>query len=355
MVRGFKGGKWMAYIYPVLVATHTKYRVYYLHRNKRIYIGLYDKEENAKKAYQLVDSLMHNSQPISAFKPDLINFKKYVSLINFRDHSWYSTQPIYLYDTFFYYYFSPTCYLTLDKRDLLFFSTHTIGKKNNYIYIQYPFCKVSILDRFGLNTTCQYGKDYCFRNGNRLDFRRENLEILNIYKGVKKIDTSKNSHYVAQIYTDRPIIIGHYDSAISAAIAYNKAADYVEQLLPHKNYKRNDLSFLTQAEYDTLYNQLLISPRIAQNTSQKRILPTSGYRGVCYEKAHYRALIGFNKKQIYLGVFSTAKRAAQAYNFASICLYGKEGYVNNISPLTNPEDEPKILKKIYPYLPHGEY
>ena len=64
----------------------------------------------------------------------------------------------------------------------------------------------------------------------------------------------------------------------------------------------------------------------------------------------YKVHIGHQGQQFYLGTYPTEKRAAQAYNYASIYLYGKQGHLNEVSPLIDEKDSIKIagfLKKYH--------
>lgn len=57
---------------------------------------------------------------------------------------------------------------------------------------------------------------------------------------------------------------------------------------------------------------------------------TSGYKGVFKIKNRWKALIGVNKKRIYLGCFLNKKDAAKAYNDAAIKYFGKFSNINKL-------------------------
>lgn len=336
----------MAYIYPVQKKDKTDYRVYYLFHSKKVYIGLYPSLTLAKQAYAFAEELLQSCWGIEDLKEAKISFLKCVSLINLRDHNMYLTSPIYVHDNYFDYYLSTELKLIFDLQDLFFFSTNKIHKRGNYIYIENSVSQTSILNRFHIPPNSVYNVDYYLINGNRYDFRRKNICVINHYIGVSREIKYKEEVYVARIIQKVPLVIGHYNSELKAAIAYNKAAELIMSKDSSKYYKLNQIDYLTSTEYNAIYEALPISPRLTSTTKQKRVLSHKVYRGICKDKGSFRASIGFKNKQIYLGSYPTEKRAAQAYNFASFYLYGNQGYVNDISPLIYAPDEHYIAEKL---------
>lgn len=339
----------MSYIYSLLKNNILRYKVYFVYQSKKIYLGLYDTEELAKNTLREAQEIMEKFMDISHYTCQYINFKKFISLCNLRDRHVYIKNPIYLYDTYFHYYLSKDVFLTFDIKDLLFFSTYKICKRGNYIYTQDSITQQSILCRFGIHQHSIYGVDYKLKNGNMYDFRRENIEIINAYKGVTLKEKNGQSVYVAKIFINHDIIIGYYTSQAEAAIAYNKAIDVLTQNGTLRDYIKNTIPYLTLSEYTQIYNRLVISPCIKTPSKQKRVVSTKQYRGTCKDKSGFRASIGYKGKQIYLGIYPTERRAAQAYNFASFYLYGNNGYVNNTSPLIDNNDSNKIANQLAKY------
>lgn len=339
-----KDGDFMSYIYPISKGDVTTYKVYLLYSKKKIYLGSYDCHAKASRALEEANHIMNAPFGHLDFTTSVIDYKKIITLCNFRDHKVYIKNPIYLKDKYFYYYLSKDIILTFDMKDLLFFSTYKICKRGNYLYIQDSISQQSLLNRFGILSHSISGKDYLFKNGNAYDFRRDNIEIINTYKGVTKKVKNQETFYTASIYTDKPILLGYYSSEIEAAIAYNKAIDFLMANSSNcRNYIPNDIPFLTKAEYDAIYDHLKLSPRLKNPKAiRKRALNGNVYRGVSQTKSGYRANIGYNKKQIHLGIYPTEKRAAQAYNFASFYLFGTNGHVNEITPLVHDADAKKI-------------
>ena len=68
--------------------------------------------------------------------------------------------------------------------------------------------------------------------------------------------------YRARLHLRSYYLIGYYDSAIEAAIAYNKAVDIVKKRFPGKNYEVNYIAELKASEYAGIYKQVEVSERI---------------------------------------------------------------------------------------------
>ena len=335
----------MAYIYP---ATHECYRVYYLYKTKKIYIGLYNTYEEALWAYEFVEKLFTSDLSLNEYSNSCpIPFEKFVACINFRVTHMYFKTPIYVYTDHFKYYLTPDLWLTFDLKDLLYFSTKRIHKRGDYLYTYIGDHQENILKRFGFNRPMTYLKDYTFLNGNRYDFRRKNIQVINHYYGVSLETKYNKPTYVTRITLNKgTLVVGHYTSDMLAAIAYNKAVDLVTASLKEHNYPKNTFPFLTRQEYENLYLSLPISKRLTHKSTQNRVCSTKKWRGVAKDQSSYRALIGYQKKRIYLGNYPTEKRAAQAYNYASLYLYGPNGYTNDVSPLVYSNDALIIAEKL---------
>lgn len=69
---------------------------------------------------------------------------------------------------------------------------------------------------------------------------------------------------------------------------------------------------------NTLYNRRknlrIVTPSVNMHNQRKRKDNTSGFKGVSYVKhcKKYRARIQINGKYVYLGMFNSAKQAAEA-------------------------------------------
>lgn len=339
----------MSYIYPSCKNSITRYKVYFVYNSKKIYLGLFDTPLAANNALLEAQAIMDNPVDIAQYTCTYIDYKKFISLCNFRNHHVYIKNPICIYDSYFCYYLSKEIVFTFDIKDLLFFSTYKICKRGHYVYTQDSVTQQSILSRFGIHPHSVCGVDYKFRNGNLYDFRRENLEIVNAYKGVTHKIKNDESIYITKIFINQNVVIGHYLSQLEAAIAYNKAIDILFENGNGRDYIKNTIPYLTRSEYNQIYDKLDISPRIKVPAKQKRVVSTKQYRGTCKDKSGFRASIGYKGVQMYLGIYPTEKRAAQAYNFASFYLYGNNGYINDINPLIYHNDSDQIARQLSKY------
>jgi hypothetical protein len=87
--------------------------------------------------------------------------------------------------------------------------------------------------------------------------------------------------------------------------------------LTHDN-RRSNLRLATHAEN-------------GYNRSRQRN-NTSGYKGVCWDKAHHKwlAQIKLNYKNIYLGYYDDSRDAALIYDCAAKKLYGRFAKINGV-------------------------
>lgn len=62
---------------------------------------------------------------------------------------------------------------------------------------------------------------------------------------------------------------------------------------------------------------------------------TSGYKGVAWHKRNkkWRAIIKYNKKSIWLGLYDTKEEAAIAYNKAAVKYFGEYAFINVVESL----------------------
>lgn len=237
------------------------YRASLTFRKKHISLGSYSTPKEANQAY---DEATHLLQDASI---DIINysshsplaFEKWVCLINFRDHGLYLGTPIYMGQKLFYYYLSPDHILKFDLDDLFYYSSHKIMKRGNHYFVAEYGMQVNIVNRYGIKNYAVEGLDYRFINQDPTDFRRENIEIINIYHGVRK--AIKNGHvlYTARIHVRGNLSIGSYNSETEAAIAYNKAVDILKRNGITKNFQTNYIEGMSPRNYAEIYSNLSIS------------------------------------------------------------------------------------------------
>ncbi len=338
----------LKYIYPINKNSGTEYQLYYKYKNKRIYLGAYQTFALASSAFLEAEEVVISKISIDCASHLTLPFHKVVSLINFRDNGVFFKNPIYICGDYFKYYVSKDTVFSFDNNHLFFFSTNKIAIRGNYIYTQDGITQRNILSRFGIPSHSVCGKDYLFKNNNPYDFRKDNLHIVRHYLGVTYVKKNGLPVYVTKIFFNKSIVVGHYSSEVEAAIAYNKAADLLTKHT-QTEYMHNDIPYLTQAEYNALYESVTISSYLAAPSINRRFSSTKKYRGICKDKSGYRASIGYKGKQIYLGIYPTEERAAQAYNFACFYLYSNNGYINDVTPLIYSKDELYIVKHLKKY------
>ncbi|RKJ21033.1 hypothetical protein D7X48_05720 [bacterium D16-50] len=245
--------------------TKTAYcRASLTYRRKHISLGSFPTEKAAHDAYLEGRRILHDySCTLGSYRPaSPLAFAKWVSLLNFRDNGAYFSNPIYLAGRMFYYYLSPSRILKFDQDDLSYYAAHKIMCRGNHYFVADYGSQISISSRYRIRPYAREGKDFRFLNGDSNDFRRENLEILNIYHGVTP--EMKNGQYVytVRIHVRGNYLVGRYVSMTEAAIAYNKAVDILRENGFSKNYSVNYIEGLPSGKYAELYDRLQISARI---------------------------------------------------------------------------------------------
>ena len=123
--------------------------------------------------------------------------------------------------------------------------------------------QINIASRYGIKNYAVPGRDFRFLNGDPTDFRRENLEILNIYHGVQG-EKQKNGQYLytVRIHINGNFLVGKYSSQTEAAIAYNKAIDCLRKKGVAKKFTPNYIENISPSRYAEIYSSLEISPKI---------------------------------------------------------------------------------------------
>lgn len=243
----------------------TYFRASLTYKNKHISLGSFETPEEAHRAYKEGIRLLNSPQAaldsFTASSP--LPFEKWVSLINFRDNGIYISNPIYMGQRFFYYYLSPSHILKFDLDDLFYYSSHKIMCRGGHYFVADYGLQVSIVSRYGIKPYAKQGRDFRFINNDPNDFRRENLEIINIYHGVTR-ERKKNGQYLytARIHIRGDFIIGRYPSEWEAAIAYNKAIDILKKNGVNKKYTVNYIDGIAPSRYAEIYNSISVSPKI---------------------------------------------------------------------------------------------
>ena len=241
------------------------YRASLTRHGKHISLGSYAVAEDAHKAYEEGLRLLSDlSTSLKSYEPgSLLPFEKWVCLLNFRDNGIYLGNPIYMGQQLFYYYLSPHHVLKFDLEDLFYYSSHKIMRRGNHYFVADYGMQVTLTSRYGIKSYAVPGTDYCFRNGDPTDFRRENLEIHNIYHGVRKT-AAKNGQYIytVRIHIRGNYLVGRYANETEAAIAYNKAIDILRSKGVTNNFSYNYVEEIAPSRYAEIYSALTIAPGI---------------------------------------------------------------------------------------------
>lgn len=240
------------------------YRASITSRKKHISLGSFSEERKAGEAYETALLLLSDqSKTILDYqKSGALSFEKWVTLINLRDNGIYFATPIYLMKTYFAYYLAPDLELKFDLEDLFYYATHKIMRRGGHLFVADYGMQVNLSLRYGIKNYAVQGKDFQFINGDPWDYRYENIKILNTYHGVSFSRKKGAPVYRARIHLRSYYLIGYYDSAIEAAVAYNKAVDIVKRRFPQKNYELNYIPELRASEYADLYAKTKISKTI---------------------------------------------------------------------------------------------
>lgn len=175
------------------------------------------------------------------------------------------------------------------------------------------------------------GNVYIHNNGNRLDFRKENLVIKPLAYSVNKSKARKGSTskykgvhwnkqrncWMAYIKVNgKNKYLGKSNSEDEAAELYNKAALEIFGIHAYQNVIGED-------NRNNDKKRPIKEPNLRRNTKKKK---TSKYRGVFFYKPTKNWRSSINSK--YIGTFDTAEQAAKAYDKKAYELYGDKAILN---------------------------
>lgn len=235
------------------------YRSSITYKNKHISLGSFSTSSDAAKAYSDAKRIISDlSLSVNDYDSEIftLSFEKYIILLNFRDNDLYCKTPIYASKNFFTYYLSEDIELIFDVSDIFFYSDHKIMKRGNHFFITDYGLMKNLLDKYNIHNYSVPGRDYIFVNGNPYDFRYSNIKVINPYYGVTKITKNNKDRYLTKIHVNGDLIVGIYSTEIEAAIAYNKASDYLKKNGIKKNFPQNYINELTGAQYLQIYKKI---------------------------------------------------------------------------------------------------
>lgn len=236
-------------------------------KSKHISLGSFATETDAHQAYLEANAIIREKKyEIGDFNNSFhLSFEKYVILMNYRNTGIYFKTPIYLQSGYFCYYLTPEKYLIFDREDMFFYAEHKIQIRGGYYFVCDYGSQYNILSRYGIKNYAKKGIDYIFVNQNDMDFRYENINIINEYMGVTKRelgDSRTQDDYECTIHIRGNYLVGRYKDAITAAIAYNKAVDTLKALGIRKKYIKNYIHDLSSEDYRKAYEEIRISTKI---------------------------------------------------------------------------------------------
>ncbi|MBQ7677071.1 MAG: hypothetical protein IJT32_02435 [Lachnospiraceae bacterium] len=235
------------------------YRANITHAGRHVSLGSFDSEDDASEAYRIAHRL-YADKDITILnisdhhKP--LSFDKAVTILNHRDHGIYIKTPIYLRTGYFSYFLKGVGELKFDNDDLFYYSEHRILVHDGHIYVNDFGMQYGILARYGIKNFAVAGKDYAFANGDSLDFRYQNIIVINRYHGVTKKTVAGRDRYEAKIHINGEYLIGRFSSDAKAAVAYNKAADAATDAGVPKNFIQNYVVDYTAKQYADVYSEI---------------------------------------------------------------------------------------------------
>ena len=260
-------------VYPTVKKNGApSYRASITYRGKHISLGSYDSERVAAAAFAYAKKVLYDDSIGIAdyIKSEPLPFEKFVVLVNFRDKGMYIATPIYLDRSFFRYYLDERRVLTFDTDDLFYYSSHKIMRRGTHLFVADYGSQVNLINRYGIKSYAVEGRDYRFINGDSYDFRRENIEIINRYHGVRQYAKKGFQRYKTIIHIGSNFVVGHYGSETEAAIAYNKAADMLSSAGVRRNFFQNYIEDIPAKEYAEIYSRLKVSQKLTDLCAAKK-------------------------------------------------------------------------------------
>ena len=242
----------------------TYYRANITRRNRHISLGSFSLEKEAAAAYQAARVLYEDPSITllnlsSFYKP--LSFDKAITIINHRDHGLYFKTPIYLRKGYFSYFLKGMGELKFDNDDLFYYSSHRILLHDGHLYVNDFGMQYGILARYGIKNYAVAGRDYRFANGDDLDFRYQNIIIINRFHGVTQIEQNGKKLYQTKIHIRGDYLIGRYETDTMAAVAYNKAAETAIHAGITKSFPKNYIDEYSAREYADIYHNIILPKR----------------------------------------------------------------------------------------------
>lgn len=245
------------------------YRSSFTYKNKHISLGSFDDAASAHRAYECALSLIQSDAGIDDYMDGFpISFEKYIVIVNFRDNNIYLPNPIYIRKRYFSYYLSLHEEMKFSIDDLFFFMSHKILRRGGHLYVNDYGMQLSLRQRYGIKNYAVENKDFRFFNDDSLDYRYENIEVINKYQGVEHCIYRGKNMYKTRIHLNGDLVVGYYEDAIKAAIAYNKAVDILKKNGIDRNYSINYIENITGKNYADIYSDIVVNESILDASSK---------------------------------------------------------------------------------------
>ena len=246
------------------------YRVSITFRSRHISLGSTSDASEAGKIFEAGRLALYSEMKLSDWSEGLMSplpFHRYVSLLNFRINGIYIKNPVFLRKSYFSYFIDPEYELKFDMDDLFYFSSHTIMKRGNHLFVSDYGLQENIVSRYGIKDFAVMGRDYRFVNGDETDFRYSNIMIINRYPGITMRNDGRDKVYSVKIHLNGDWKLGTYPTEVMAAVVYNKALDELKKrgMKPRSQYIYIDS--VSAKEYADLYSKLKLPARFTDYLS----------------------------------------------------------------------------------------
>jgi len=241
------------------------YRSSITYEGRHISLGSFECPLLAHNAYLLAKKIINTPHlSIYDYEDDLcLTFDKWVVLMNYRDHHYYFSTPIYMHKNYFSYFISYSEELFFDIQDLFYYANHKIHKRQGYYFVNDYGMQINIMSRYGVKNHSVLGRDHRFIDGDCHNLRYDNIHVINPYYGVIRERPLVTTTYKSTINIHGNYVIGRYKNLATAAIAYNKVVDYLHKHgIVSKDYPTNYLADLNQEAYEAIYKKVPIRKKI---------------------------------------------------------------------------------------------
>ncbi|MCQ2496631.1 MAG: hypothetical protein MJ131_08585 [Lachnospiraceae bacterium] len=226
--------------YPARRKDGTEYfRASITYKDRHISLGSFDSDKKAGEAYLIATKILNSPDEFSPEDYEKqgvpLSFDRWIVLLNLKKTGIYCKNPILLYGKYFLYYIDRKTALKFDVDDMFFYRTHRIQKRGNHLFYSDYGMQTSLLSRYGVRSFAVKNRDYFFKNGDENDYSYGNIVIVNRYNGVQRRLYRGRYVFEVKIHMLGNVTVGRYSDETEAAIAYNKAADSIEEKFREKN------------------------------------------------------------------------------------------------------------------------